>query len=63
MILSRDSLRYWLVALLLFLLHAVLMFSRYGQLPAAPSVLDEVIVNDGSVPEVTSATHTKELLR
>jgi 4-amino-4-deoxy-L-arabinose transferase-like glycosyltransferase len=41
--------RYLLLSVALILLHAFFMLYRYGQLPIAPAIPDEVIINDAAV--------------
>ena len=47
--LVSPSRRYIWLAVALFVLHAALMLFRYGQLPVAPVLGDEVIINDPAV--------------
>jgi 4-amino-4-deoxy-L-arabinose transferase-like glycosyltransferase len=46
---GRAAGRYLVLSLVLILLHAGLMVFRCGQLPIAPAVPDEVIINDASI--------------
>ncbi len=41
--------RFLALSIALILLHVVLMLFRYGQLPSAPVVSDEVVINDPSI--------------